>query len=123
MKMVRDFELIRKILLLVQKKPACSLPLKVKLDGDYDQNDVDEHVVLLIEAGLINGIFEQLHSCEYAVFAYRLTWEGHDFLGSMTDETIWSKAMDVVLRPAGSFTFDVLKEWLKAEAANRLGLS
>jgi hypothetical protein len=40
----------------------------------------------------------------------------------MRDDTVWKKAKEHVLKPGASWTFDILKEWLKAEAKSRLGL-
>ena len=50
-----------------------------------------------------------------AALIWRLTWAGQDFADAISSDTLWCKAKENVLKPAGSWTFDVLKEWLKAE--------
>lgn len=45
----------------------------------------------------------------------RLTWDGCEFADAIASDTIWSRAKEKVIAPGLSFTFDLLKEWLKAE--------
>jgi hypothetical protein len=50
----------------------------------------------------------------------RMTWAGHDFLDAARDDTVWRKAKDNVLKPGVSWTFDLLKQTLKALAQQQL---
>ncbi|MDG2617731.1 DUF2513 domain-containing protein [Thermoleptolyngbya sichuanensis XZ-Cy5] len=50
----------------------------------------------------------------------RLTWQGCEFADAVADDRLWNKAKENVLKPGISFTFDVLKEWLKAEISQGL---
>ena len=34
------------------------------------------------------------------------------------DDTLWRKAKESVIRPGASFTFDLVKDWLKAEISH-----
>ena len=52
-----------------------------------------------------------------------MTWKGHDFLDATKDETVWDKARQTILKPAAGIAFDVLVDWLKAQAKLRLGIS
>jgi len=45
----------------------------------------------------------------------RLTWAGCEFADAVRSDTLWAKAKKEVIKPGISFTFDILKEWLKAE--------
>lgn len=49
--MIRDFDLIRKILLSVQSEPAGSQAIVVKFPDQYNQVVVNEHIDLLIQSG------------------------------------------------------------------------
>jgi len=51
----------------------------------------------------------------------RMTWSGHDFLDAARDETLWKKAKQTVMKPAASFTFEIVREWLKNEIRARFG--
>jgi hypothetical protein len=50
----------------------------------------------------------------------RLTWQGYDFLQVTRDDTVWSKAVKHVFKPATSWTVSLLLEWLKQEAHRRV---
>src|SRR3569833_1063146 len=83
-----------------------------------------QHAAILIDAGLIHG---HLHRSDaHGVMSAnieRLTWSGLDFLDSMREDTLRNKAKERVLVPGVSWTFDILKEWLKFEAKKKLGIS
>ncbi len=120
--MKRDFDLVRKIILEIRELPANSLPVGLEYPDEYDQDVVNEHIRLLIEAGLIEGnIIDSLDGI-FEVQVHRLTWNGQDFADSIQDETLWKKAKSTVLKPAVSFTFDLLLQWLKSQAGALIGL-
>jgi len=50
----------------------------------------------------------------------RLTWEGCDFADAVRSDTLWKKAKEMVIKPTASFTFGLLKDWLKSEIAQGL---
>lgn len=121
--MVRDFDLIRKIMLDVQSGPADQPQCTLHFDGEYDQATVDAHVSLLIDAGLLTGkVLRGSGRILHAVVT-GMTWEGHDFIDAAKDETLWAKAKTNVLKPAAAITFEALLQWLKAEALKRLGVA
>ncbi len=76
------------------------------------------HTALLIDAHLVEG---EAVGISHSVIT-RLTWSGHHFLDAMRDDTVWKKAKEHVLKPGASWTFDILKEWLKAELKVKLGM-
>ncbi len=45
---------------------------------------------------------------------------GCDFLDAARSDTLWAKAKTSVIKPSASWTFDLLKEWLKAEISSGL---
>lgn len=59
-------------------------------------------------------------SCAGPGDVQRLTWSGCDFVDAIQDDTLWAKARAKVMKPTASFTFAVLKDWLKAEIAQGL---
>ena len=120
--MIRDFDLIRKILLVVQANPAGTGTISVSFEGEYPQNLVNEHAELLIEAGLLKGRALRGGNGLGPVAIEGLTWAGHDFIDAAKDETIWAKAKTTVLKPAVAVTFDALLQWLKRQVLDSLGL-
>lgn len=120
--MKRDMDLARKILFAVETDNT-DLGGWVKIDiPGYDKQAISYHVMLLDEAGLIEGqnvsTFGEL---EWVV--ERLTWQGHDFLDAARSDTVWQKAKDQTLKVAGGVTFDIMKELLVQSARDLMGLA
>ena len=114
--MTRDMDTIRKILLQVE---GASEPVEGVSDVPADV--FAYHAALLMEAGLVEGDFAKgpnLLACDAVVF--RLTWSGHDFLDAARNDTVWRIAQEKILKPGVSWTFDLLKETLKALAKQQL---
>lgn len=113
--MKRDMDLIRKIALAVE-----DLPHRRKLDRleGVDPDDFSLHAEWMEEAGLIKATIQPMQSGRSLVFIHRLTWDGCEFANSVRSDTLWKKAKDNVLKPTGSFTFNLLREWLANEMTN-----
>ncbi len=114
--MTRDMDTVRKILLHVEQ---ASEPVE-QVSG-IPAEIFSYHAALLMEAGLIEGDFAKdsnLLARDAVVF--RLTWSGHDFLDAARDDTVWRTAKEKVLKLGASWTFDLLKEMLKALAKQQL---
>ena len=122
--MVRDFELIRAILFKVQSIPAGTCIEIFELDCPVAPAVLAEHLALLIEAGFVRGDFARNRNGLCLVSHISgLTWDGHDFIGSIKDDGVWQQVREKVLCPAASLTFDVLKEWLKVQSLRTLGIA
>lgn len=119
--MKRDFDLIRRILIDIESKPAGGVLQRFEYP-EYDHRTIAEHVRLLIDAGLVQGELVELVGNGVHFIVSDLTWDGHDFLNAARDDTIWKKAKDTILKPTASVTFSLLLEWLKAQAKERFGL-
>jgi hypothetical protein len=118
--MKRDFNLVRKILQDMEDAQPMRMCNGFTYDG-YEEPTINEHVELLIEAGLLEGKVLRTQDSSMPIVS-RLTWAGHDFLDAMKDESIWKKAQDSLLKPAGGVAFDVLLEWLKWQMKEKLGM-
>ena len=110
--MKRDMDLIRRIALALEELPSGE-SLK-KLEG-VDSETFALHATWMQEAGLIKATIQEFFGGNSFVDITRLTWAGCDFASSVRDDTLWNKAKANVLKPGMSFTFDVLKSWLKTE--------
>lgn len=104
--MKRDMELVRKILLAIEKEGEAA-----EVDG-YEEEIIQSHVGLLRQAGLVNAIDASSFDGE-AYIVRGLTWEGHDFIESARNETVWRKAMQIVVEKGGGLTLEVMKQLLK----------
>lgn len=116
--MKRDMELIRTIALA-----TADLPYGDNLRGLPDVSDEQfaTHVAWMLEAGLVKATCREGNSAEVtAAFVFRLTWSGCEFADAVRNDSLWNKARTSVIRPGLSFTFDILRDWLKAEIAQGL---
>lgn len=113
--MKRDLDLVRMLLLHIETGEA------PKGFDQYDEATVSGHAALVIEAGLAKGsVVRDYRGVATGAVLQNLTWEGHDFLDAARDDTLWKKAREKFLKPGASWTFDLLKEWLKLEIKQKL---
>ncbi len=115
--MRRDMDLIRAIILAARECPD----LLTGMDG-VPSEMFAYHVQIMEEAGFVKAKLIPNGDKRKSVSAtlYRLTCDGQDFADSITDETIWKRAKETVIKPSASWTFDILKAYLKAEIARHI---
>lgn len=120
--MKRDLDLIRSILLSIEANAHGFAADRPVIDG-YTEEQIGYHVYLMGQAGLITVVdATTLSDQSPSAIPLSITWAGHEFLDSVKDEALWKKAKSMVLKPAAGVAFDVLVEWVKAEAKQHLGL-
>ncbi|MDO8458629.1 MAG: DUF2513 domain-containing protein [Burkholderiaceae bacterium] len=120
--MKRDIDLIRKILLRIEEYEYGFIENEIKIES-FTADQIGFHVHLIGEAGLAKVIATtNIQSTSPQAMPICLTWDGYEFLEAAKDETLWSKAKSVIIKPAGGVAFTVLLEWLKTEAKTKLGL-
>jgi len=108
--MKRDFELIRQLLLDIEGE-------KVDLSL-FTEDQILYHKALLLEVGLAEGPKPRYSSRKYSgipdkVIIHKLTWEGHDFIDAIRDESRWQKAKEWVKEAGKILTLESLKEAVK----------
>ena len=119
--MKRDMDLARQILLVVEKTPYQGDSGFSLTPRDATAEELDYHVMLLHEAGLIEAIGRtHFGTTEWRI--KRLTWQGHEFLDAARDQNRWNQAKKTVSEKGGSLTFDVLKAVLAQLARQAAGL-
>lgn len=119
--MRRDMDLVRDLLLRAEAlPPGRSLWAK---DAAVDADDlarVAEHMLLLEEARLAdtNLLRYQEHNIVADGSIQRLTWEGHEFLAAVREDTVWAR----VKAKAASAPFALLVPLATALLKEHLGL-
>lgn len=107
--MKRNWELIRTILMTIE---ATSDSKFLRL-SDFDhpnKHEITYHVSLLIDAGLIDATINKTMSLEAHDFLIRgLTWEGHEFIDSIKNDSIWDKVKEAFKKQSISMTFETVK--------------
>lgn len=119
--MKRDMDLIRRIALEVADLKFGHVLINMEDEG-VDAATFGIHAIWMQEAGLIKAAIAEYTASDEPprVKISRLTWAGCEFVDAIRDDTLWQKAKVSVLKPGMSFTFDVLKEWLKTEISQGL---
>lgn len=111
--MKRDMDIVRALLLRAEAAT-----------GSVGINDPVEtyHVRIMIEGGLIEGRISEEITADAPRHSHihNLTWAGHDFLDAARNDTVWHTAKEKILKPGVSWTFELLKETLKALAKQQL---
>ena len=110
--MQRDMELIRKILFAIEKEYV-----DVRLDyndlkiEEYAFKTVGYHCSILCDAGLVYDYKSHYSENELDYFEVgSLTWEGHEFLDKIRNETVWNKTKEIIANDGLPFVIDVVKK-------------
>lgn len=110
-----DMDLVR-VLLLHIEDPNSNVDL-----GKYSEEQKSYHRRILQESGLITTTeYHDTRISAGTLIETRLTWQGHDFLDSVRDDSVWNRVKDR-MRTAAAWTFGILVEVAKDEVKKRLG--
>ena len=91
--MMRDMDLIRKILLRIEAIGTIGVIPSLEQDG-FSRPEIEYHLSLLINRELVDGRAAPLSGYKYAIRINGLTWEGHDFLDAIRDDSVWTKTKE-----------------------------
>ena len=118
--MKRDMELVRELLLEVEKQEPNTIKQEVEYEDDkWTGEEVMGHLNLLNNRNLIAGT---VIAEEYCIALEGLTWEGHDFLDSIRDEGVWKKVKSKLATVGGGATLEIVKTLGVKYAKEKLGL-
>ena len=116
--MKRDMDLIRQILLEIEKEPVLGRMISLDIES-YSPEEASYHVMILNEAGLIEATALDGHRW----IPKRLTWQGHEFLDAARSEKVWKRAIETIKDKIGSVPFVVVQQLLIKLGTEHLGLS
>jgi hypothetical protein len=121
--MRRNLDLVRSILQWMEDQPeGRNINWKIDIAGATSE-EIGYHAHLMAQAGLITAAdATALENHSPNAIPTSITWAGHEFLAASRDNTLWAKAKTHVIGPAAGATFSILLDWMKVEAARRLGL-
>ena len=101
-KMKRDMDLIRKMLLRIESDEHALAPDIIEIP-DYTQEQINYHAFLLGEAGLaVTSETTNATDKSPQAIVMRLTWAGHEFLDSAREHQIWNQAKDSIAKLGGA---------------------
>lgn len=120
----RDMDLVRELLLKMDADPQLdgtrwvryATPAEMGITG-HSAEEVGYHLNMLLEAGLIKA----KGSIELMPVINKMTWQGHEFLDDIRDDTVWGKTKERTKGLAG-VGIALMWEIAKAELKQKLGL-
>jgi len=108
--MKRDMEVIRKVLLAIEEQFEDVAIYNLKVD-DLGMKTIAYHCNLLYDAGYVSDYKAQYAEDEIYTFGVSsLTWEGHEFLDKIRDDTIWNKTKEKIAKKGLPMVIDVVKD-------------
>ena len=111
--MVVDHDLMRDILLELEKLPASAAPINVRQWQEYTREgktkeEISEHVRLMGEAGWVET---HKNAQQTGIYWYpvRITWAGHQHLAGIRSETVYAKTKEIARQTFGTVTVETIK--------------
>jgi hypothetical protein len=108
--MKRDWDTIRKILTTLEDSTSTNSTLQLSDFLSDEEEKISYHTELLLEANLIDG--EMIKTIGNGINNFcitRLTWNGHEFLDVINNDTVWRKTKKLFTTSGISMTFELVK--------------
>ncbi|MDR4887895.1 DUF2513 domain-containing protein [Fredinandcohnia sp. QZ13] len=119
--MERDMDLVRDLLFIIEKNDDSR---ELPIPKEWDREVVAYHLKILDQAGFIENHTKWAGNQPMWIIA-SLTWDGHEFLDSIKNNTIWSKTIEGIKDKGfelSSVPLEVMKEYAKLQIKSLLGL-
>ena len=107
--MKRDIELMRKLLLEIEKSPASGIDARSLHIESRTEIEIEYNLILMQDARMIEGYDCKDGTKPATFYVTRITWDGHEFLDAARNDMLWKKAKEMLLRTAGVVTVEGLK--------------
>ncbi len=121
--MKRDMDLVREILLKIEKHEHGMAPDNLSING-YTEEQVGYHVHLMGQAGLLKVADMTCRgSTSPAAMPIRMEWNGHEFLDAIRSDTIWDRTKKTFIESGVTMTIDLVKAVAIAKGKELLGLT
>jgi Hypothetical protein (DUF2513) len=123
--MKRDPNILRDVMLFLETVPSDTKVFGHSISEavpGVDPFDLGDHVQQLREIGFIEGAVHFYgRQCQPKIIVDRITSSGHDFIETVRKDSVWQKVTTGVLETGKAWTIQMLFEYAKALAAERLG--
>jgi Hypothetical protein (DUF2513) len=109
--MKRDWIIIRQILLRLEEAAAPNAIVHARAFDTFDEQEVAYNIRLLNEDRYIEANYTESMTGNghiNSAMARRLTNTGHELLGTIRNDTIWSKIMEHFRTKGVDMTFDLV---------------
>jgi hypothetical protein len=121
--MKRDMDLVRSILLEIEKQTS-GFAFEAPKVSEYSKEKIVYHLYIMIQGGLLEAQPTQTAAAIIPMdFSYiNLTWLGHEFIDNARDEGVWKKAKTIVAEKVGTISVGIMIQLLASLAKNHIGL-
>ncbi|MXY20265.1 MAG: DUF2513 domain-containing protein [Dehalococcoidia bacterium] len=107
--MKRDMSLVRSILLRIEATESLKEAPDLNIEG-FSEEQVDYHLDMLIaNKRYVNGNGNWSLGGTYWVSIQGLTWEGHDFLDAIRDDSVWEQVKQKLGDNVSTVPLEVIK--------------
>ncbi len=106
--MKRDMDLARQILEQIEASSTVGGWIQLSIP-DRTSDEVSYHIKQLNQAGMIDADDVSTMS-GFDWRAKGLTWEGHEFLDNVRNETVWRRVKATIQDKGGTASFEIIKE-------------
>jgi hypothetical protein len=107
--MKRDLELVRAILLALEAADHGFAPHPFTVPG-YDADTIGHHVWLMQQGGLLTAsTVVAMHDASPIAIPESITWQGHEFLAAVRNDTVWRKVKADVKDKGLAVPFSVIQ--------------
>ena len=122
--MDRNWNLIREILLKLKEMPPEKGNLLLEDFPSDKAHEYSYHVELLMDAGLIKGrLSDEIYGTAPQDFWISgMTWEAHELLDSIQNDTIWKKVKNRFSKEGVAMTFALVKLVALEQVKETLGM-
>lgn len=117
----RDVELIRRVMLAVEKSKDPYELVDPKFEG-HTETEISYQIALLDDAGLLHGQDRSAIGI-FRWSAGALTWSGHEFVEAVRDEAVWKEALTIAGMTDDGVVFEILQKALMQILEKRAGLA
>ena len=108
--MKRDMDLCRKILFAIEEQYVDVVIYNLSIAG-YNMEQIAYHCKILHEVGFISDYGAQYGDGHiYSFGVGSLTWEGHEFLDKIREDTVWNKTKGIIKEKVLPMSLSVIKE-------------
>lgn len=118
--MKRDMELCRLILLEMEQNDCLKVTDINNIESKgYTLDQIIYHCQLLYEHGFIKECnISSVLGKVVSFIVEGLSWEAHDFIAGIREDTVWNKTKDVITQKGLPMVIDVVKEVSQAVIAS-----
>lgn len=106
---MRDWELIREILLRASEKPPGQMLDASEVSG-WEPLVVGAHIAMLHDANYLKAVLMRGHAIVTSALVSEITMKGYDLLDTLKSKPVWDRIKTIAKDKGIELSFDAVKE-------------